>query len=58
MWLTIAGITLLAAIGLVFSLSRYNGLNSLERLTAEAKTAGCLPHNTKTRDPLFLRHLA
>jgi predicted metal-dependent enzyme (double-stranded beta helix superfamily) len=27
------------------SLSRYNGLNSLESLTAEVKTAGCLPHN-------------
>jgi hypothetical protein len=30
----------------VCSLSRYNGLNSLESLRAEVKTAGCLPHKT------------
>jgi hypothetical protein len=35
MWLTIAGITLLAAIGFSSSLSRYHGF---KRLTAEMNT--------------------
>jgi len=35
----------------VSSLWRYNGLNSLERLTAEVKTAGCLPHKIENELP-------
>ena len=33
------------------SLSRYNGLSSLERQTAEVKTAGCLPHKIENELP-------
>jgi hypothetical protein len=33
------------------SLSGYNGLNSPERLTAEVKTAGCLPHKIEDELP-------
>jgi hypothetical protein len=36
---------------LVSSLSRYNGLSSLEKLTAEVKTASCLPHKIEDELP-------